>query len=111
MATFLHRLGDWAFAHRKSVLVAWALVLAGVIACATAFSGETNDKFEVPGTESTVAQDLLEEKYPAASGSQARMVFSAPEGETLADADNEQAIEASLAEVAKNDEVTQIVDP
>ena len=86
MATNLYRLGGWAFTHRKRVLGIWALVLVAVFACATAFSGKTNDSFEVPGTESQQAQELLETKYPAASGSQARMVFAAPEGKTLADA-------------------------
>ena len=111
MATYLHRLGGWAFTHRKRVLGIWALVLVAVFACASAFSGETNDGFEVPGTESQQAQELLEAKYPAASGDQARMVFTAPEGTTLADPANQEAIQASLAQAAKGEEVEQVVDP
>ncbi len=53
---------------------------------AAAFGGTKNNKFEVPGTESQQAQELLEQRYPAASGSYARVVFAAPEGETLKDA-------------------------
>jgi uncharacterized membrane protein YdfJ with MMPL/SSD domain len=89
----------------------WALVLVGVIAASSAFGGETNDSFEVPGTESQQAQELLETKYPQASGDQARMVFAAPEGKTLADPEMKDAIHASLAEVAKGEEVDTIVDP
>ena len=111
MATYLHRLGGWAFTHRKRVLGIWALVLVAVFACASAFSGETNDGFEVPGTESQQAQELLEGKYPAASGDQARMVFTAPEGTTLADPANQDAIQASLAQAAKGEEVEQVIDP
>ena len=67
----------------------WLAVLVGVIALAVGVLGPApNNKFEVPGTESQQAQELLEQKYPAASGTYARVVFAAPEGETLKDADN-----------------------
>ena len=64
MATYLYRLGGWAFRRRRTVLLAWITVLGLVIASAAAFSGQTNDKFSVPGTESQQAQDLLEQKFP-----------------------------------------------
>ncbi len=111
MAAYLHRIGGWAFEHRVKALGIWIAVLAVVIGCASAFAGKTNDEFTVPGTESQTAQDLLEQKFPEASGATARMVFAAPEGETLADKDNQKALEASLAQVAEDPEVTRIVDP
>jgi uncharacterized membrane protein YdfJ with MMPL/SSD domain len=109
MATYLYRLGGWAFTHRKRVLGIWALAIAVVVACAAAFGGETDDSFEVPGTESQEAQELLEEKYPEASGSQARMVFAAPEGGTIAEF--KDAIRASLAEVSEDPTIEGITDP
>ena len=59
MATYLYRLGGWAFDNRRKVLSAgwWCSLL--VIASAAAFSGQFSTKFEVPGTESQQAQDLL----------------------------------------------------
>ena len=78
MATRLYRIGGWAFEHRRKVIVGWLLVLVAVIASASAFSGKTSNEFSVPGTESQVAQDLLEEKYPEAGGGSARVVFAAP---------------------------------
>jgi RND superfamily putative drug exporter len=111
MATFLYRLGSWAFEHRRRVIVAWVLVLGLVVASAAAFSGKTNDKFTVPGTESQRAQELLEQKYPAASGAYARMVFAAPEGEKLTDQKNHDAVMASLAQTKQADDVAQVIDP
>jgi putative drug exporter of the RND superfamily len=111
MATYLHRLGGWAFDNRWKVLGAWILVLVAVGACAAAFAGETNDEFTVPGTESQTAQDLLEEKFPAASGATARMVFEAPAGETLADPENQAAVTESLAAAAKAEDVELVTDP
>jgi uncharacterized membrane protein YdfJ with MMPL/SSD domain len=111
MATFLYRLGGWAFEHRRRVIAGWIVVLGLVVASAAAFSGKTNDKFTVPGTESQRAQELLEQKYPAASGAYARMVFAAPEGEKLTDAENKAAVMASLEETKKAEDVSQVIDP
>jgi putative drug exporter of the RND superfamily len=111
MSTHLHRLGDWAFTHRKTVVALWLVVLAGVIASAVAFGGTTNDKFTVPGTESQQAQELLEQKFPAASGTYARIAFAAPEGEKLSDPENKAAIEETLALAAKATDVSAVSDP
>jgi uncharacterized membrane protein YdfJ with MMPL/SSD domain len=111
MATFLYRLGGWAFEHRRRVIAGWIVVLGLVVASAAAFSGKTNDKFTVPGTESQRAQELLEQKYPAASGAYARMVFAAPEGEKLTDSENKAAVMASLEETKKAEDVSQVIDP
>jgi putative drug exporter of the RND superfamily len=111
MATHLYRLGGWAFRRRKTVLGLWALVLVGVIAAAMAFGGPTNDKFSVPGTESQQAQDLLETKFPEASGTYARIVFAAPEGEKLTDPENKAAVEATLDKAKHAADVSQVSDP
>jgi len=111
MATYLYRLGGWAFRRRRTVLLAWIAVLGLVVASAAAFSGQTNSKFSVPGTESQQAQDLLEQKFPGAGGASARMVFAAPEGEKITDKENQEAVEASLAQAKQADGVTQVVDP
>ena len=78
---------------------------------AAAFGGKTNDKFSVPGTESQQAQELLEQKYPAASGTYARLVFAAPEGEKLTDAENKAAVEASLAKASQAKDVPGVTSP
>src|SRR3712207_9377156 len=101
MARHLYRLGAWAFERRRTVMALWTVVLAGVIAGAAAFGGTTNDKFTVPGTESQEAQELLEERYPAASGTYARIVFAAPDGERLTDRENQEAVRATLAQAGR----------
>ena len=74
MATNLYRLGAWAFARRRAVVALWLVVLAAVVGAAFAVGGKENDKFSVPGTESQQAQELLEQKFPADSGTYARIV-------------------------------------
>jgi uncharacterized membrane protein YdfJ with MMPL/SSD domain len=111
VATYLYRLGGWAFEHRWKTVGAWVLVLIAVLAASTAFKGETNDKFSVPGTESQDAQDLLHEKFPGAGGASARVVFVAPAGETLTDPENKQAVLESVDRAAKGEQVIKVVDP
>jgi putative drug exporter of the RND superfamily len=111
VATHLYRLGGWAFDHRGKVLLGWVVVLGLVIAGAGAFSGQFSEKFEVPGTESQRAQDLLHQKYPGAGGASARVVFVAPEGERLTDAENQAAVMESVEQASKAADVSQVVDP
>ena len=111
MATRLYRIGGWAFKHRWTVLVAWLLVLVAVFASASAFSGKTSNEFSVPGTESQVAQDLLQEKFPEAGGGTARVVFAAPEGEKLTDPENKAAVMETVEAASKAPEVVTAMDP
>src|SRR5215470_12962886 len=111
MATYLYRLGTWAFTHPRRVLAAWAVVLLAVGAAAVAFKGETNNKFEVPGTESQRAQTLLEEKFPGAGGASARVVYVAPAGEKLTDPQNRAAVMDSVALAKQAAEVYSVADP
>jgi len=111
MATYLYRLGGWAFDHRRTVLLGWVLVLVLVVASASAFSGQFSEKFEVPGTESQRAQDLLYEKYPGAGGASARVVYQAPAGEKLTDQQNRAAVMESVERASKAEGVSQVVDP
>jgi RND superfamily putative drug exporter len=111
MATHLYRLGGWAFSRRKTVVGLWVALLAAVIAAAVAFGGQTNDKFVVPGTESQEAQELLEQKFPAVSGTYARIVFAAPSGERLTDADNQAAVRETLARAKRATDVSAVSDP
>lgn len=111
MATYLYRLGGWAFDRRRTVVALWMLVLAGVIAAAVAFGGTTNDKFTVPGTESQQAQELLEERYPEVSGTYARIAFAAPAGEKLTDPDNQAAVQATMLRASESQDVWAVSDP
>jgi uncharacterized membrane protein YdfJ with MMPL/SSD domain len=111
VATHLYRIGGWAFDHRRKVLLGWLAVLAIVVASSSAFSGDFSSKFEVPGTESQRAQDLLHEKYPGAGGASARVVYVAPDGKKLTDADVKASVMDSVTKASKAEDVEMVVDP
>src|SRR5262245_60088843 len=54
------------------------LALVAALGSAIALGGSFKDDFSVPGIESQRAQDLLEQRFPAQSGTQATVVFAAP---------------------------------
>src|SRR5262249_52513589 len=111
MATYLYRLRGLAFGNRRKVLLAWLLLLGVVGFCALTFSGHTSEKFDVPGTESQKAQQLLEHRFPEASGAYARVVYEAPAGEKLTDPENRSAIIASVKKASKVKDVMKVIDP
>jgi len=111
MATYLYRIGGWAFDHRWKTIGMWALVVVAMAAAAFTLKGNTDDKFSVPGTESQRADDLLHKKFPGAGGASARVVFVAPAGEKLTDPANKQAVEASIAKAKKAPQVIKVIDP
>lgn len=111
MATFLQRLGRGAFRHRGRVLTAWLVVFAALTGGLLAFGGGVDDAFSLPGSESQQAKDVLGSKFPAAAGTTALIVFSAPAGSTITTPEYRSAIAASLAAAAKAPQVAGVVSP
>lgn len=111
MAKALFRLGAWAFKHRKSVLAIWLIVLVSVGVLSAAYSRPPSTEFSIPGTQSQRAIDLLDQKFPAASGASAQMVFAAPAGQRLAEPKLKEAIESSIARAKAGKQVIFVTDP
>jgi RND superfamily putative drug exporter len=93
--------------------IATLVVLLGLTAFvggAIAAGGSFKDDFTVPGIESQKAQDLLEQRFPAQSGTQATLVFSAPHG-GLERPDAKRAIGVAVSEIERQPHVVSIEDP
>ena len=113
MATFLYRLGRLAFRRRHFVALIWValLTLAGVGAATAPTAGDSS--FSIPGTEAQKAFDLLEQRFPgtSADGATARVVFKAPAGEKITDADAKAAVHKTVDALADGAEVAAVSDP
>ncbi|MFI6282614.1 MMPL family transporter [Streptomyces sp. NPDC050988] len=113
MATFLYNLGRLAFRRRHFVALIWValLTLAGVGAASAPAAGTTS--FSIPGTEAQKAFDLLEQRFPGASadGATGRIVFKAPDGQKMTDADNRATVAKTVKELGGGTEVVSVTDP
>ncbi|WP_181384020.1 MMPL family transporter [Streptomyces sp. NWU339] len=111
MATFLYRIGRFAFRRRGLVTLLWVLIVCGVGAAASTAPTPPVEQFSMPGTESQKALDLLEEKFPdsGADGATARVVIRAPEGKKIAD--EKAAIDELLGELGTAPQVAGVADP
>ncbi|MEV6677582.1 MMPL family transporter [Streptomyces erythrochromogenes] len=113
MATFLYKVGRFAFRRRGLVALLWIAVLVGTGFAASTAPPPPADTFSMPGTESQKAFDLLKEKFPAMSvdGATARVVVRAPGGEKLSDPDRKAKVEALVGALAKAPDVVSASDP
>ncbi|HEX5566407.1 MAG TPA: MMPL family transporter [Streptomyces sp.] len=113
MATFLYRLGRFAFRRRGLVALLWVLILAVAGGAAASASSTASGSISIPGTEAQKAFELLEDRFPGASpdGATARVVFKAPGGEKITDGENQAAVGKVVAELAKGPQVQQAIDP
>ena len=113
MASFLYRLGRFAFRRRGLVLAFWLAVLAIVGTGAAALSGSPVDDFAIPGSQSQQANDRLARTFPqaGAAGATARVVFEAPRGHTLSEAATRAELEGVVAELEAAPQVIRVTDP
>ena len=76
----LARLADLAYRRRGTIVVAWLLLLAAVIAVAPRLAGEWDADYSTPGSESEAAANLVAERFPGESGDTIEVVWEAPSG-------------------------------
>src|SRR3954466_5118120 len=106
----MRNLAAWCHDRRRTVIGLWvgAFLLVAVLWGATA--GEYVNNFNLPGTESQRAYDLLKDRFPQQSGDTASVVFAVDQGKVL-DQSNRPQIERVVSEIKKSPEVLTVGDP
>ncbi|WP_110180708.1 MMPL family transporter [Nocardioides solisilvae] len=101
MATLLYRLGKTAFRRWPFFLLAWLIAFLAVGGFAASQSKPMSDALTIPGIPSEKAADLQAELFPgsrdAFSEATVNLVVVAPEGTTLEDEENVEAIDELIA--------------
>ena len=113
MASVLYRLGHLSFRHRRLVLAAWLAAIAAVVCCAVTLggAGKLDDTFTIPGSQSQQALDRMQQDFPAASGTSAQIVFTAPAGHKLTEPAEQAAIRTALAAARQAPQVAGVIPP
>ncbi len=118
MATFLYRLGSAAYRRSWPFLAFWLILLLAVGGLAGAFAQKPSSSFTIPGLDSVVTMEKMQEIFPAAEDSTnaptGNIVIRAPEGTTLTDPVVAAEVDEMLAEVRDTGLLSDpetIVDP
>lgn len=105
MASFLYRIGRGSYRRWYLVIAAWLAVLGIVGGLSAAFSAPAASSFSIPGIPSERAQDLLTERFPAASDADPQtaptftMVIATPDSSPLTTPDNQAKVDELLQSI------------
>jgi RND superfamily putative drug exporter len=113
VATYLYRLGRFAYRRRGWLALVWVLVLAAAGVGAATLSRPMSSSFSIPGTQSQQALDLLAQRMPQAGtgNASARVVFVAPTGGSVTDPRAAAAIHSAVARLAAMPKAAYVTDP
>ena len=106
----LERLGRGAARRHWLVIGIWVVVAVTLGVVATKGDGKTRDVFTIPGTQSQQAFDILAQRFPAANGTTAQVVFQSSNGPLTSSA-NAAAITAAVTNLSKVDGVLAVTNP
>jgi putative drug exporter of the RND superfamily len=110
MTGLLYRIGGFCVRHHYPVIAAW-VVLVVVLALVGRFAGgPTSDNLSLPGTGSTRALDLLQERLPNQANGSNPIVLQASDAK-LTSSKNKQAVQATVKSLEQAPHVIRVVSP
>ncbi len=106
----MRALAGWCVAHRRYVVIGWAVALIGLTVLSQSIGSSYKDSFSLNGTQSFDALNLLQKVAPKASGDREQIVVAVKQGK-LADPSVRSQVETMLAKVAALPDVASVVSP
>ena len=107
----MRKLAHWSFSHRRIVLAAWLVVVVGLTVLHSAAGSNYRDSFKLSGTESSEAQELLEQSSPRTSGDVDRIVVAAEDGKSIREPAARSDVTAMLSKVEGLPHVGSVASP
>jgi RND superfamily putative drug exporter len=83
--------------HPWRVVFGWLGIVALLVALVATVGGSLRDEFEIPGSDTQKATDLIESEFASEQGAVLNVVFAAPKGERLDTPARRAAIEKAIA--------------
>ena len=106
----LYRLGGFCARHAAVVFGLWILIAIGISLGANATGRPTSDDTTIPGSDSTRATDLLEERLPSQANGSVPIVIQSTGGKLTAGA-NQTAVQKTVDDLKANQYVRSLVSP
>src|SRR3954454_7801924 len=85
--------------HPWRVVFGWIGIIGVLIVLVGTIGGSLRDEFEIPGSDTQKATDLIESKFASEQGSVLNVVFAAPQGERLDTPARKPAINKAIAQL------------
>src|SRR5262245_52636694 len=95
-------LASWArmcATHPWRVVVGTFGAIAVLVVLVIGVGGSLRDEFEIPGSDTQKATDLIESQFASEQGSVLNIVFAAPAGQRLDTRERKAAVEAAIAKL------------
>jgi RND superfamily putative drug exporter len=83
--------------HPWRVVASWVGILVLLIVLVGTVGGSLRDEFEIPGSDTQKATDLIKAEFASEQGGVLNVVFAAPEGQRLDTPQRKAAIEKAIA--------------
>jgi RND superfamily putative drug exporter len=99
-------LARWAGAcatHPWRVVAAWVGIVVLLVVLVGTIGGSLRDEFEIPGSDTQKATDLIESEFASEQGGVLNVVFAAPEGQRLDTPERKAAIQKALARLKSSE--------
>jgi RND superfamily putative drug exporter len=93
-------LARWARAcatHPWRVVFGWIGIVVLLVVLVATVGGSLKDEFEIPGSDTQKATDLIEKEFASEQGGVLNLVFAAPPGQRLDTPERKAAIEKAIA--------------
>jgi RND superfamily putative drug exporter len=104
----LERLGGFAARRHWVVVIAWLIILGGLLGARHAFGGEFVNNYTVPGSQSSTGLDVLNSSFQQQGGYAGQLVFHASKGTV---AQQSSAVNQATTNVSKLPDVIKAVSP
>src|SRR5262245_11697969 len=86
-------------AHPWRVILSSLAAIFALIVLVATVGASLQDEFEIPGSDTQKAIDLIESEFASEQGAVLNIVFAAPQGQRLDTAQRKAAVEAAIAKL------------
>jgi RND superfamily putative drug exporter len=89
--------------HPWRVIASWVGIVVLLVVLVGTVGGSLKDEFEIPGSDTQKATDLIESEFAEEQGAVLNLVFAAPRGQRLDTPERKAAIEGAIAKLKTNE--------
>jgi RND superfamily putative drug exporter len=110
MTGVLYRIARFCVRRKFVVLAVWLVAAIALVGISKQMGDNTNDDLSLPGTNSQRATDILEKSFPTQAHGTSPIILHAKNGK-LTDSKYSSAVNQAAAAVAKQPDVSSVINP